>query len=66
MNKHIKNVCKIGQDYDCCRYLVVGPKGFECTKNTELKKLLDSRVEAKIIIARGDNCEGKEIRDLNN
>ena len=65
MNKHVKDVCKIGQGNDCCRYLMVGMDGFECAKNTELKHILDNRVEKNTITSRGDNCEGKEIKDLN-
>ncbi|OGM08871.1 hypothetical protein A2Z67_02580 [Candidatus Woesebacteria bacterium RBG_13_36_22] len=65
MNDHIKNICKIGQGYDCCRYLIVGPNGFECAKNTSLSVLLDSRVENKTITARGDNCKGRTIEELN-
>jgi hypothetical protein len=66
MNDQIKNVCKIGQGSDCCRYLMMGPKGFECAKHTELKTLLDKRVMLKTITAQGDNCEGKTIEELNN
>lgn len=64
MNEHIKNVCKIGQGHDCCRYLMMGAGGFECAKHSSLQALLDSRVEMKTIVARGDNCEGKTIKEL--
>jgi len=65
MNEHVKNVCKIGQGNECCRYLVIGGSGFECVKNTEMKKYLDSRVAMETIVARGDNCDGKETQELN-
>jgi hypothetical protein len=65
MNEHIQNVCKIGQGSDCCRYLMIGPNGFECAKLTSLKAHLDHRVELKTIVAQGDNCEGKTIEQLN-
>jgi hypothetical protein len=65
MTNHVKAVCKIGQGNDCCRYLVCGVKGFECVKNDSLKKLLDDRVSKGTIVARGDNCEGREINQLN-
>ena len=65
MNENINNVCKIGQGNLCCRYLVVGNKGFECAKNTSLKEALDYRVYKQTIIAQGDNCEGKEPDELN-
>ena len=65
MNDTITNVCKIGQGHDCCRYLTMGGKGFECQKHSSLAKLLDQRVEDEDINARGDNCDGKTIEELN-
>lgn len=65
MNDIIKDICKIGQGHQCCRYLVMGTQGFECAKHSELAKLLDQRVETQTITARGDNCEGKTIEELN-
>ena len=57
---HLKEACKIGQGNACCRYLTVGPDGFECAKNTSLKCLLDRRVQKNLIVAQGDNCDGQE------
>lgn len=65
MSEHVKNVCKIGQGNDCCRYLVLGGNGFECAKHTELATLLDTRVKDNTITAQGDNCEGKTVEELN-
>ena len=65
LNEHIKNVCKLGQFNDCCRYLVIGTQGFECVKDTEMKDYLDSRVAMETMVARGDNCIGKTIKELN-
>jgi hypothetical protein len=65
LSEHIKNVCKIGQGHDCCRYLAVGTEGFECLKGTELAILLNSRVAKGTMTAQGDNCEGKTIKELN-
>ena len=62
--KYLKEVCKIGQGAECCRYLIAGHKGLECAKLTDLKKTIDLRVEAKMFTAIADNCEGKEI-DVN-
>lgn len=53
---HVTDVCKIGQGHDCCRYLVVGPGGFECAKLTSMKLTLDARGDS--MTARGDNCPG--------
>ena len=58
MNKHVKDICRIGQGLDCCRYLIAGREGFECAKLTSLKKLLDDRVLQDNITAQGDNCNG--------
>ncbi len=65
MNNQVRNVCKAGQGNACCRYLVIGPMGFECVKDTDLKAYLDSRVAMETMVARGDNCDGKSIQELN-
>ena len=60
MNReYVIETCKLGQGHDCCRYLLGGPKGFECAKNSPALKLqLDARGDS--MVARGDNCEGAE------
>ena len=65
MTEHVKETCKIGQGHLCCRYLVMGGRGFECVKHTSMATLLDNRVETETIVARGDNCDGKTIVELN-
>ena len=65
MNNHIKEVCKIGKGHECCRYLTMGPKGWDCEKKSSLKEHLDRRVELGSMNARGDNCEGKTGKELN-
>jgi hypothetical protein len=55
---HVAKVCKPGKK-DCCRYLTMSGKGWECAKLTSFKSLLDDRVKAGTIRAIGDNCEGK-------
>ena len=63
MNKQLEQ-CKIGQGVDCCRYLVVGPKGFECMKMTvQGRDMINGRVEN--MVAKGDNCEGHTMIYLN-
>jgi hypothetical protein len=37
----------------------MGADGWHCAKNTPLRRLLDERVAAGAINARGDNCEGR-------
>lgn len=60
--EHVKSVCKIGQGHDCCRYLTMAPLGWSCEKRGALKKYLDMRVATAGMVARGDNCEGKDAR----
>lgn len=58
MSLHVKEVCKIGQEARCCKYLLGGAKGFECGKVIPAAKLyLDQRTD---MVAKGDNCDGKE------
>lgn len=60
MNKAVEEVCLIGQGAKCCRYLLMGSKGFECAKNTDFKSILDDRVADNAMVAQGDNCDGRE------
>ncbi len=54
-----RNICKLGQGKDCCRYLIAGGVGFQCAKlETEAKKILDERVAAGQMSAQSDNCKG--------
>jgi hypothetical protein len=54
-----KGVCRIGQGAACCRYLVMGPGGWDCAKpHGQTRAMLDKRVAAGQLSARGDNCEG--------
>lgn len=60
--EYVKNICKVGQGRDCCRYLTMHPDGWSCEKNGTLRKYLDHRVNAEAMTARGDNCQGKDVR----
>ena len=60
-NEHLKNVCKIGQGKDCCRYLTCSSKGFQCEKLGLMKGVLDSKV--MYMSAQGDNCNGVNNHD---
>ena len=68
MTEIVKDTCKIGQEHDCCRYLIIGGDGFECAKLTNMKLTLDSRGDS--MTARADNCDGLDtktsIQKLNN
>jgi len=66
LNEHVKHTCLIGKGNLCCRYLVIGPNGLECVKNImEMKEHLDAKVNAELMVARGDGCEGRTISELN-
>ena len=60
--KWIRDVCRIGQGVLLCRYLVNGGGRLSCEKLTEMRKMLDQRVESGHSLARGDNCPGKDPR----
>lgn len=55
---HVFDTCKPGTT-ECCRYLTVGGRGWECEKNGPLQPLLDDRVARGTMRATGDNCGGK-------
>ena len=55
-DKHLSEVCKMGQGSDCCAFLIVGSKGIECAKGTEFEEVIRGRM-AKMV-AQSDNCGG--------
>lgn len=64
MNDHIKEICKLGQGKECCRYLVAGVDGFECMRITvQGKAMINTRVST--MTAQGDNCKRHTTRFLN-
>lgn len=66
MSRFINKVCKIDQSYECCKYLVVGAKGFECMKITSSsKRLIDQNWAINEHVAQGDNCKGQKSEILN-
>lgn len=56
---YAKEVCKIGQGADCCRFLTMGPNGFSCEKHGQHSGLLTLRAIAGRMVARSDNCQGR-------
>lgn len=56
MDSYVRDTCKIGQGNSCCRYLVCGANGFECSKLTTMKETIDLRVDS--MTAKSDNCDG--------
>lgn len=58
-SKMLKEVCKIGQGAECCRFIVVSDEGLMCAKNkTVSHDVLNNLVNEGIMTAQGDNCEG--------
>ena len=64
-DKKLKEICKIGQGEECCRYLVLGPQGFECGKFQGYKNLIDERVKTGSFNAKGDNASQRMVREKN-
>lgn len=60
--QYVIDVCKIGQQANCCRYLTMSPKGWSCEKKSDLRLILDARAASGSMHARADNCEGRSSR----
>lgn len=56
----VKEVCKIGAGGGkCCRYLVMGSKGFECASlDPSMKLQIDQRADSGQMNAISINCDG--------
>ena len=58
---YIMNVCKIGQGAECCKYLLLDPKGFSCAKpDPNWKRIVDENWATNEHVAQGDNCMGQK------
>lgn len=56
-DKRLNEICKIGQQEKCCRYIIADPEeGVVCGKTRPIKVVIDSRADS--MTAKGDNCEG--------
>lgn len=66
MNTHVQDVCRIGQGALCCKYLMCDEGGFFCGKSSgEWRKIVDNNWEKHQHVAQGDNCGGREQKELN-
>lgn len=54
--EHLINVCKLGKNSACCRYVIGSGKGIECAKGMAMQSLIDRMGDN--MSAKGDNCEG--------
>lgn len=59
-NKHVNEVCKMGQGASCCKYLVMdGINGWECMRTDPAnKKVIDDNWAKHNHVSQGDNCDG--------
>lgn len=55
---YVRGTCRIGQGADCCRYLTIGARGWDCENGTRLQATIDARVKAGTFTARAVNCDG--------
>jgi hypothetical protein len=61
---HVKSICRPGTS-KCCRFLMMGPAGWDCGKFQTIAGFLNRRVAMDDMRADGDNCEGRiAIGDL--
>lgn len=61
----LQDICKVGQGEACCKYLLLGEKGFECAKTNGWKEIVDEHWKKTQHAAQGDNCDGKDSLVLN-
>lgn len=52
------DVCKVGQEKECCIYVMACADGVVCAKNTQLQAALKKRSQDGDMVAQGDNCRG--------
>ena len=61
-DQHAREVCRIGQQGECCRYLTMASTGWSCEKLGPMGPELAARAKLGKIIAQADNCEGRRCR----
>jgi len=54
----LKNVCRIGEDKDTCRYIMRNQEDYVCVKNSIIQLTIDETVEKQGMVAKGNNCPG--------
>ena len=54
-DEEVKSICKLGQGPECCAFLVVGAKGFECIRMSyPANSSIFSRLEKGTMNAKGE------------
>lgn len=56
---HARDVCKMGQGAECCKFLTMGTSGWSCEKLSSARMQLEYR---EGMISKGDNCPGRRSR----
>lgn len=54
----LDSICLLGKGAACCSFLVVGPLGMSCAKDTGFDAPLRQRRAGGTIRAMGNNCAG--------
>jgi len=54
----LKNVCRIGEGKDTCRYIMRNQEDYVCVKNSIIQLTIDETVEKQGMVAKGNNCPG--------
>ena len=54
----LKNICRIGEGHDTCRYIMRNQDNYVCVKNSIVQVSIDETVEKDGMVARGNNCKG--------
>jgi hypothetical protein len=59
LTDRLKEICKLGQGAECCRYLVIDQVGIHCAKfDVRLSDQIHARIARGLMTAVGDNCPG--------
>ena len=53
-DKQARHICKVGQGKDCCAFLMMGPRGWECGKADFITRgIIEARLKANTMNAQG-------------
>jgi hypothetical protein len=55
-NEEVKQVCKMGQGAECCVWLLIGARGFECVFMNRPHDLIE-RINNNSMVAKRNGCE---------
>lgn len=58
---HVNAICQPGRKAACCRYLASDGNGWACVKFHDAGRVIEARVAAGSMVARGDNCSGPPL-----